>query len=131
MEGVAMRPREFIHVIEHPESPPYRARDERADTLRTLLVHLFFVDLDLDRGELDMLARVLPPGDVRAHVEQVAVRRLDLHKLAALFPDPVDRADVLTLAEHAAWSDGRLKHAERDLVARLGEALGVAPSRPG
>jgi uncharacterized tellurite resistance protein B-like protein len=126
-----MRPREFIDVIEHPESPPYRARDEQSDMLRTLLVHLFFVDFDLDRGELDMLARLLPQGDLRAHVEQVAAHRLDLHKLAALFPDPVDRADIVTLAEHAVWSDGRLGPAERQLVARLGEVLGVSPSRAG
>lgn len=93
--------------------------------LRTLLVHLFFADLDLDKGEFSMLKRVLPSVDVRGYILSLAARRLDLDKLAALFPDALDRDDIVTLAEHAVWSDNRVARAEWDLVDRLVEKLGV------
>jgi hypothetical protein len=99
--------------------------NEQADMLRTLLVHLFFVDLDLDQGEMDLLARVLPDGDARAYVASAATRRLNLDRLAALFPDPVDRDDIVTIAEHAMWGDNNPDRREWDLVERLVEKLGV------
>jgi hypothetical protein len=99
--------------------------DEQAEMLRTLLVHLFFVDLDLDQGEMDLLARVLPEGDAREYIKSAATRRLNLDRLAALFPDPVDRDDIVTLAEHAVWGDNNVDRREWDLVERLVETLGV------
>jgi hypothetical protein len=99
--------------------------DEQAEMLRTLLVHLFFVDLDLDKGELALLARVLPEGDIAAYVKSAAARRLNLDRLAALFPDPVDRDDIVTLAEHAVWGDDNVDRREWDLVDQLVEKLGV------
>ena len=93
--------------------------------LRTLLVHLFFTDLDLDRGELSLLNRVLPDVNLREYVLEAAARRLDLDRLAALFPDPGDRDDIITLAEHAVWGDNRVKREEWDLVERLVEKLDV------
>jgi hypothetical protein len=93
--------------------------------LRILLVHLFFVDHDLDRGELAILGRVLPDGDIREYIKAAATRRLDLDRLAQLFPDPVDRDDIITLAEHAVWGDNRVEPEEWDLVDRLVEKLGV------
>jgi hypothetical protein len=120
-----MRPRQFLEVLENPEAPRCAVVDEQAEMLRTLLVHLFFVDLDLDQGELDLLARVLPDGNVRAYVEAAAVRRLNLDRLAALFPDPADRDDIITLAEHAVWGDSNVDRREWDLVERLVEKLGV------
>lgn len=120
-----MRPRQFLEVLENPEAPRCAVIDEQAEMLRTLLVHLLFVDLDLDKRELDLLARVLPDGDVRAYIQSAAARKLNLDRLAALFPDPVDRDDIVTLAEHAMWGDNNLDRGEWDLVERLVEKLGV------
>jgi hypothetical protein len=120
-----MRPRDFIHVLEHPEAPKCGVTGEQAELLRTLLVHLFFVDLDLDQGELSLLGRVLPDVNIREYIQTAALRRLNLDRLTELFPDPVDRDDIITLAEHAVWGDNRVKHEEWDLVERLVEKLGV------
>lgn len=98
---------------------------EQAEILRTLLVQLFFIDLDLDNGELSLLARVMPDVNLRDYILSVATRKLDLDRLAALFPDPIDRDDIITLAEHAVWSDNRVARAEWDLVDRLVEKLEV------
>jgi hypothetical protein len=125
---LAMRPRQFIEALENPDAPRCGVNGEQADMLRTLLVHLFFADLDLDKNELALLARVLPDVDIRAYVESAAARRLNLDRLAALFPDPVDRDDIVTLAEHAVWGDNRVDSHEWDLVDRLVEKLGVVRS---
>ena len=47
-----MRPRDFITVLENPALPRCEASGEKAESLRALLVHLFFIDLDLDKREL-------------------------------------------------------------------------------
>lgn len=120
-----MRPRQFLEVLENPEAPRCGVTGEQAEMLRTLLVHLFFVDLDLDQGELDLFARVLPDGNIAEYVKSAAARRLNLDRLAALFPDPVDRDDIVTLAEHAVWGDNNVDRREWDLVERLVEKLGV------
>ncbi len=120
-----MRPRQFLDVLENPEAARCGVIDEQAEVLRTLLVHILFVDLDLDRREMELLARVFPEGDVREHVKAAAARRLNLDRLASLFPDPVDRDDIVTLAEHAMWGDDNLDEREWDLVERLVEKLGV------
>jgi hypothetical protein len=120
-----MRPREFLEALKNPEAPRYQVIDEQAEMLRTLLVHLFFVDLELDKGEMDLLARVLPDGDVREYVKSAAARRLNLDRLAQLFPDPVDRDDIVTIAEHAMWGDNKVDRREWDLVERLVEKLDV------
>jgi hypothetical protein len=120
-----MRPREFIQVLENPDLPRCSATGERAEMLRLLLVHLFFTDLDLDKGELALLGRVLPDVNIREYIQTAALRRLDLDRLAALFPDPVDRDDIITLAEHAVWGDDRVEREEWDLVDRLVEKLEV------
>jgi hypothetical protein len=120
-----MRPREFIQALENPDLPKCIATGDQAEMLRTLLVHLFFTDLDLDKGELALLGRVLPDVNIREYVQTAALRRLDLDRLAALFPDPVDRDDIITLAEHAVWGDDRVEREEWDLVDRLVEKLEV------
>jgi len=120
-----MRPRQFLEVLENPDAPRCGVVDEQAEMLRTLLVHLFFVDLHLDQGEMDLLSRVLPDGDARGYIQAAAARRLNLDRLAALFPDPVDRDDIVTLAEHAVWGDSNVDRREWDLVDQLVEKLGV------
>lgn len=120
-----MRPRDFIAVLEDPSLPKCSATGERAEQLRTLLVHLFFIDHDLDRRELSLLERVLPDVQIRDQVKVLATRKLDLLRLAALFPDPQDRNDIVTLAEHAVWGDEKIERREWDLIQRLMDALGV------
>jgi hypothetical protein len=115
-----MRPRQFLEVLENADLSRCGVIDEQAEILRTLLVHILFVDLDLDKGEMDLIARVFPDGDVQEQVKAAATRRLNLDRLAALFPDPVDRDDIVTLAEHAMWGDSNVDRREWDLVERLG-----------
>ena len=120
-----MRPREFLDVLENPAAERCGVMNEHAEMLRTLLVHILFVDMNLEKGEMDLLARVFPAGDVREHIKAAAARRLNLDRLAALFPDPVDRDDIITLAEHAVWGDDTVDRREWDLVDQLVEKLGV------
>ena len=120
-----MRPREFLDVLEDPSLPRCEVAGEQAEMLRLLLVHLFFVDLDLDKRELKLLQRVLPDVNTREYVKAQAVRKLDFERLAALFPEAADRADVLALAEHAVWGDEKIERRERSLVDRLTDALGI------
>jgi uncharacterized tellurite resistance protein B-like protein len=121
-----MRPRQFLDALKEPGAPRCAAVDEHAEMLRTLLVHLVFVDMDLDRREMDILARAFPEGDLREHIKKAASRRLNLERLAALFPDPDDREDIVTLAEHVVWGDSNVDRRERDVLDRLIEKLGVA-----
>lgn len=94
--------------------------------LRRMLVHLFFADLDFDSRELKLLKRVLPDVNTSDYVKSLAAQRLDLERLAALFPEAADRDDIVTLAEHAMSSDGKIERREWSLVARLREVLGVS-----
>jgi len=121
-----MRPRDFIAALEDPALPRCTQTGEPAELLRSLLVHLFFIDHDLDKRELALLTRILPDVNVRQYVTTTAARKLDLERLAEVFHDAADRADVFALAEHAAWGDEKLEHRERDLLARLAQRLGVA-----
>jgi hypothetical protein len=120
-----MRPRDFLDVLDDPMLARCAATGEQAEMLRVLLVHLFFADLDLDKRELTMLQRVLPDVNTREYVKSLATRRLDLARLAELFPDPADRADIVTLAEHAAWRDDKLSGHERSLIELLVDKLGM------
>ena len=120
-----MRPRDFVDALENPALPRCTMSGEPAELLRSLLVHLFFIDHDLDKRELALLQRILPDVNVRAYVTSTAARKLDMDRLAAVFTDPQDRADIIELAEHAAWGDEKLEHRERDLIHRLIDRLGV------
>lgn len=121
-----MRPRDFIRALEDPALPRCDVPGEQAEQLRRLLVHLFFIDHDLDRRELALLQRLLPDTNVRAYVATAATKQLDLDRLARLFPDAEDRNDILTLALHAAWRDEKLERREQDLLDRLMDKLGIA-----
>ena len=67
----------------------------------------------------------MPDRNIRDYVTTTAARKLDLDRLAALFPDPQDREDIVTLAEHAAWGDEKVEPRERSLIERLMDRLGV------
>jgi hypothetical protein len=122
-----MRPRDFLDVLENRQLPRCAAQGEHADALRTLLVHLFFIDHDLDKRELVLLERVLPEGSRgRDYVKSVAARKLDLERVAQLFPDAQDRQDILELADHAAWGDEKVVLRERTLLDRLTDVLGIS-----
>lgn len=123
-----MRPRDFLEVLENPALPACEATGEAADLLRALLVHLFFADLDLDKRELALLQRVLPAVHARDYVTSVAARKLDLERLAALFPDPQDRRDIVALAQHAVWGDDKLERRERNLIDQLISRLAAGRS---
>src|ERR1700712_3200983 len=122
-----MRPRDFIDALENRQLPRCAAQGDRPDALRNLLVHLFFIDHDLDKRELVLLERVLPEGHSGCDfVRSVAARKLDLERGAELFPDEEDRKDILELADQAAWGDEKVVVRERTLLDRLTEVLGLA-----
>jgi hypothetical protein len=113
-ERPRMKPAEFIHVLDHPEAPPLVAHDAASELLLTLLAKMFFAD----RLAGDV-------ADSRSYVEELAARPLALDALAEAFPDAQDRDDIITLAEHAVWGDGRVDAREWDWVDQLVEVLGV------
>ena len=121
-----MKPRDFIHVLENPGAPSIRERSAESEQLLTLVAQLFFADRVLDERELKLVQR-LAAGvpDVGAYMEQLSKRPLDLQQLAKSFPDPKDRDDIVTLAEHAVWGDDEVDSREWDIVDQLVEVLGI------
>jgi hypothetical protein len=124
-----MRPRDFLDALDNPDAPKCGATGEHAEMLRILLVHLFFVDHDLDRGELACWDVCCPTSTLPSTSRPPRCAGSTLDRLAQLFPDPVDRDDIVTLAEHAVWGDNRVEPEEWDLVDRLVEKLGVTGTR--
>lgn len=122
-----MKPGQLIHLLENPKAPRPVERDEQTEILLTLLVHMFFADRRLDEGEVALISRLLPASeDAQSYIEVLSKRELDLDRLAALFPDPADRDDIITLAEHAVWGDDEVDPREWDFVDKLVEKLGVS-----
>ena len=122
-----MKPGQLIHLLENPKSPRPVESDEQTEILLTLLVHMFFADRRLDDGEVALISRLLPVGqEPQPYIETLSQRELDLDRLAALFPDPTDRDDIITLAEHAVWGDDEVDPREWDFVDKLVEKLGVS-----
>ena len=120
-----MKPCDFIHVLENPDAPRLSSMDEQSELLRTVIVHVFYADEHIDDSEVALLERVLPDVDAREYLEAARNRELDLERIATLFPDPEDRDDIITLAEHAVWGDNRVDSSEWDIVDKLVETLGV------
>lgn len=121
-----MKPSELIKLLENPQAPKKVERDEPTELLLTMLVHLFVADRRLDDREITLLSRILPEGeDARGYIDELSKRTLDLDRLAQLFPNPKDRDDIVTLAEHGVWGDDEVDPREWDIVDRLVEKLGV------
>lgn len=121
-----MKPRDFIQLLDDPKASRTVDRSEENELLLTMLVHLFFADRRLDEAEVALLKRVLPnEADVQPYIDELRDRTLDIERLGALFPDPKDRDDIITLAEHAVWGDNEVDAREWDLVDQLVEKLGV------
>ncbi len=121
-----MKPSELLKLLDDPKAPKTVQRDEPTELLLTMLVHLFVADRRLDDRELALLARVLPDGeDARSYIDELSKRKLDLERLAQLFPNAKDRDDIVTLAEHGVWGDDEVDPREWDIVDQLVEKLGV------
>lgn len=121
-----MKPRELIQLLDDPKAARPIELSERTEILHTMLVHLFFADRKLDDGEIDLFQRIVPADtEVQRYIDELSKRPLDLDRIAALFPDPADRDDIVTLAEHAVWGDNEVDPREWDLVDKLVEKLGV------
>lgn len=121
-----MKPRELIQLLEKEGRGRTVERGEPTELLLTLLVHLFFADRRIADGERALLARIFPSDvEVDRYIDELSQRPLDLDRLATLFPDPQDRDDIVTLAEHAVWGDNEVDAREWDLVDQLVEKLGV------
>ena len=120
-----MKPSELIRVLEDPSAPSLTQHDEGSLALLTLLAHVYFADGHVDEGELVQLRRLTSAEDVQARLAELAAAPHDLDRLAALYPDPQDRDDIITLAEHAVWGDDEVDGAEWDLIDQLVEKLGV------
>lgn len=122
------KPRDLITVLENPNASPLPVRDEECEALLSMLAHLFFSDGHLDEGEVALIARLAGgmSGDaVNEYIARLALRPLDLEGLGRLFPDPRDRDDILTLAEHGVWGDSIVEHAEMDMLDELIRVLDI------
>lgn len=124
------RPRAFIDVLVDPAAAPLGKPTGPAAQLMRLLAHMFYADGDIASTELDVFGRILGSSDqeeLREYLEDLVESPLDYQEIARLYPDPQDRDDIVTLAEHAIWGDRRVEEGEVDILEDLMEALGVKP----
>ena len=124
------RPRAFIDVLVDPAAAPLGKPTGPGAQLMRLLAHMFYADGDIASAELDVFGRILGSSDqeeLREYLEDLVESPLDYEEIARLYPDPQDRDDIVTLAEHAIWGDRRVEEGEVDILEDLMEALGVKP----
>ena len=120
-------PRDLLRVLDDPAAPAFVVSDEPGEVLLTLVAHILLADGDLSDDEVRAVERLLggrkkPP---RETLMELAGRPLDYQRLADLFPDPRDRDDVVTLAEHGVWGDDKVEPGEVDILDKLAEVLKV------
>lgn len=123
-------PRAFLSVLDDPKASPIGRPQGSDGLLMRLLAHMLFADDDVERAELELLGRLVGADDeedLREYVDELCEEPLDLQELARAFPDSKDRDDIVTLAEHAIWGDGRVERGEVEIFEDLMEALGVKP----
>lgn len=124
------RPRAFLDVLDDPSATPLGGLGGSDELLLRVLAHMCYADGDVTSSELAVFMRILGSMDddaLREHLDDLVERPLDYEELASAFPDPQDRDDIVTLAEHAIWGDARVEDGEVDLLEDLMEALGVRP----
>lgn len=124
------RPRAFLDVLDDPAAAPLGKPTGTDALLMRLLAHMFHADDDVAHAELAVFGRLVGPLDeeeLREYLDDLVEQPLDYAELARAFPDPQDRDDIVTLAEHAIWSDDRVERGEVDMLEDLMEALGVRP----
>lgn len=122
------RPRAFLDVLDDPSAAPIGKTSGPDALLMRMLAHMFHADHDVTRSELAVFARLVGPLEeetLREYLGDLVAQPLDYAELAQAFPDPQDRDDIVTLAEHGIWSDNRVEHGEVDMIEALMEALGV------
>jgi uncharacterized membrane protein YebE (DUF533 family) len=124
------RPRVFLDVLDDPAAAPIGKPTGPDALLMRMLAHMFHADDDVARGELAVFARLVGTMDeeeLREYLDDLVEQPLDYKELARAFPDPNDRDDIVTLAEHGIWGDGRVERGEVDMLEDLMEALGIRP----
>ena len=129
MRGMG-RPRAFLDVLDDPAAAPLGELSGTDALLMRLLAHMFHADDELSRAELEVFSRLVGPKDeeeLREYLDDLVEQPLDYAELARAFPDPQDRDDIVTLAEHGIWSDNRVERGEVDMIEDLMEALGIRP----
>lgn len=122
------RPRAFLDVLDDPSAAPIGKPTGPDALLMRMLAHMFHADDDVAGSELAVFARLVGPLDeetLREYLADLLDLPLDYAELARAFPDPQDRDDIVTLAEHGIWSDNRVERGEVDMIEDLMEALGV------
>lgn len=129
MRGMG-RPRAFLDVLDDPAAKPIGKPTGPDALLMRMLAHMFRADDDITRSELAVFGRLVGPMDeeaLREYLDDLVEQPLDYEELARTFPDPKDRDDIVTLAEHGIWGDDRVEHGEVDMLEELMAALGVRP----
>ena len=124
------RPRAYLDVLDDPSAPPLGKPTGPDALLIHMLAHMFHADDDVARSELAVFVRLVGPMDdkqLRAYLDDLVAQPLDYQALARAFPEPKDRDDIVTLAEHAIWSDNRVEHGEVDMIEDLMAALEIRP----
>ncbi len=124
------RPRAFLDVLDDPAARPLGKPTGSDALLMRMLAHMFYADGDVTPAELRVFGRLVGPIDdeeLREYLEDLVESPLDYADLARLFPDPQDRDDIVTLAEHAIWGDDRVEDTEVEMIEDLMEALCVKP----
>lgn len=122
------RPRAYLDVLDDPTAAPIGKPTGPDALLMRMLAHMFHADDDVTRSELAVFARLVGPLDeetLREYLADLLDLPLDYQEIARAFPDPQDRDDIVTLAEHGIWSDNRVERGEVDMIEDLMEALGV------
>lgn len=124
------RPRAFLDVLDDPSVAPIGKPSGPDALLMRMLAHMFHADDDVARSELAVFARLVGSRDdeeLREYLDDLVEQPLDYGELARAFPDPQDRDDIVTLAEHGIWGDDKVERGEVDMIEDLMEALGVRP----
>jgi uncharacterized membrane protein YebE (DUF533 family) len=122
------RPRAFLDVLDDPAAAPLGKPTGPDALLMRMLAHMFHADDDVAHSEIAVFSRLVGPVDeeeLREYLDDLVEQPLDYDELARAYPDPGDRDDIVTLAEHAIWSDNRIERGEVDMIEDLMEALGV------
>jgi uncharacterized membrane protein YebE (DUF533 family) len=129
MRGMG-RPRAFLDVLDDPAAKPIGKPIGSDALLMRMLAHMFHADDDITRSELAVFGRLVGSMDedaLREYLDDLLEQPLDYGELARAFPDPRDRDDIVTLAEHGIWGDDRVERGEVDMIEDLMAALGIRP----
>jgi hypothetical protein len=124
------RPRVFLDVLDDPAAAPIGKPTGPDALLMRMLAHIFHADDDVARSELAVFGRLVGPIDeeeLREYLDDLVEQPLDYKELARAFPDPQDRDDIVTLAEHGIWGDDKVERGEVDIIEVIMEALCIKP----